>query len=371
MSGDGSPSWPIIQLLAANTPPGFSTRKISRKIASLSGTCSSASLEKTTSKAPSGNGSGPGGACTKSARSERPRRCARSRAAAMTGRSTSKPVTCPAPMLVDQMQRDAARAAADVEHALAFERQAGDDAVDLLRAAGRQIAVAPQRLEEADRRVVIFGRIDGACAHRRHVSRHHVPAQSLAHKQENATVFVEHSFNMAGQARLSCAKSPARERSGGHEELGCHRHRRRTQRAGQRLLSAARRPRRAGRREERMGRRRGDQPLADAGLPLFQLLLCLLAVPPGDHARPRTAALRAAGDLLRGRRGVHPRRRLPRQLPRPSRASPRIRALLGQGRRSLRPLCARRDAAVPLHPAAADAHRAGPDQLPPARHLAS
>ena len=32
--------------------------------------------------------------------------------------------------------------------------------------AGRQIAIAPQRLQEADRRVVIFGRIVGVCAHR-------------------------------------------------------------------------------------------------------------------------------------------------------------------------------------------------------------
>ena len=124
------------------------------------------------------------------------------------------------------------------------------------------------------------------------------PTQSLAHQRENATAFVEHSFKMAGQARCSCAKSAGRKRTHRHEDLGCHRHRRRAQRAGQRLLSAARRPRRAGRREERVGRRRRDQPLADAGLSLFQLLLCLLAVPPRDHARPGAAALRAAGDLL-------------------------------------------------------------------------
>ena len=105
-----------------------------------------------------------------------------------------------------------------------------------------------------------------------------------------------------------------------------------------------------------------DQPLADAGLPLFQLLLCLLAVPAGDHARPRTAALRPAGHRLRGRRGLHPRRRLSRQLPRPRRAPARVRAVFRARRGGLRPLCARRDAAVPLHPAAPDAHRAGPDQ---------
>ena len=118
-----------------------------------------------------------------------------------------------------------------------------------------------------------------------------------------------------------------------------------------------------------MGRRRSNQPLADAGFCLFQLLLCLLAVPSRDHARSRAAALRAAGGLLRGRRGLHARRRLSRQLPRPSRSSPRIRALLGEGCRGLRPLCPRRDAAMPLHPAAADAHGAGPDQPAPARHF--
>jgi len=42
-----------------------------------------------------------------------------------------------------QMQRDAAGAAADVEDLLALERQALDHAVHFLRPAGRQIAVAP------------------------------------------------------------------------------------------------------------------------------------------------------------------------------------------------------------------------------------
>ena len=55
--------------------------------------------------------------------------------------------------------------------------------------------------------------------------------------------------------------------------------------------------------------------------------------------------------------------RLSRQLSRPPRAPARVRALFGQGRGSLRPLRPRRDAAMPLHPAAPDAHRAGPDQL--------
>src|SRR4051794_11453290 len=55
-----------------------------------------------------------------------------------------------------QMQRDAAGAAADVEDRLAPERQPFDHPVDLVWSARRQIALAPQRLEEADRGVVIF-----------------------------------------------------------------------------------------------------------------------------------------------------------------------------------------------------------------------
>ena len=34
------------------------------------------------------------------------------------------------------------------------------------------------------------------------------------------------------------------------------------------------------------------------GFPLFQLFLCLLAVPARDHARSRTAALRTSGHRL-------------------------------------------------------------------------
>ena len=56
-----------------------------------------------------------------------------------------------------QMQRNAAGAAAQVKHALSLERQPGQHAVDLFRTAGRQIPLAPQRLQEADGLVVIFG----------------------------------------------------------------------------------------------------------------------------------------------------------------------------------------------------------------------
>ena len=56
----------------------------------------------------------------------------------------------------DQMQRDAACPAADVEHRLALERQPFQHAVDFVGSAGRQITLAPQRLQEADGRVVIF-----------------------------------------------------------------------------------------------------------------------------------------------------------------------------------------------------------------------
>ena len=204
MSGDGSPSWPIIQLLAANTPPGFSTRKISRKIASLSGTCSSASLEKTTSKTPSANGSGPGGACTKSARSDRPRLCARRRAAAMTGPLDVEAGHMSGAVLVDQMQRDAAGAAADVEHAgcrrAPGRRRRGRlpparPATDSPRPTAPPGSGSPCRHTRPDRRRL---RSPDARSPNRQV-----PAQSLAHQQENATVFVEHSFNMAGQKRLA------------------------------------------------------------------------------------------------------------------------------------------------------------------------
>src|SRR5262245_19272702 len=66
---------------------------------------------------------------------------------------------------LDQVQRDAAGAAANVEDALAGKIEPGNHAVDLLRASGRQITFAPQRLEETDRRVVVFGRICRGCAH--------------------------------------------------------------------------------------------------------------------------------------------------------------------------------------------------------------
>ena len=166
MSGDGSPSWAIIQLLAANTPPGFSTRKISRKIASLSGTCSNASLENTTSKSAVGKRQRTRrrlheiGAIRQPALCGPPARRGDDRALDVEARHVSGAVP------VDQMQRNAAGAAADVEHMAALERQSGDDAVDFLRPARRQIALAPQRLQETDRRVVILGQIDAVCAHR-------------------------------------------------------------------------------------------------------------------------------------------------------------------------------------------------------------
>src|SRR5262249_43705716 len=88
---------------------------------------------------------------------------------------------------VDQVQRDTARAAAQVEHMPARKIEPGNDAVDLFRTTWREIAFTPQRLQEADRRVVIFGFL--ACA-----SAHLGPklpsqtAQNLAHQRENATL---------------------------------------------------------------------------------------------------------------------------------------------------------------------------------------
>ncbi len=113
-------------------------------------------MEKTTSKEASAKGSGPGGAWTKLARSESPRAAAR-----FLRRLDHRPFDVEAggvggTVALDQMQRDAAGAAAYVEDRLALERQAFDDPVDLVGPARRQIAVAPQRLEEADGGVVIF-----------------------------------------------------------------------------------------------------------------------------------------------------------------------------------------------------------------------
>ena len=46
-----------------------------------------------------------------------------------------------------------------------------EDQVDLLRSTGRQPAVAPQRLEEADGGVVIFGMVHPNSPQRRRISR--------------------------------------------------------------------------------------------------------------------------------------------------------------------------------------------------------
>ena len=59
-------------------------------------------------------------------------------------------------MALDQMQCDASGAAADIEDCLSFERQTLDHPVDLLGSARRQIAIAPERFEEADGGIVIF-----------------------------------------------------------------------------------------------------------------------------------------------------------------------------------------------------------------------
>ncbi len=109
------------------------------------------------SKAASAKGSGPGGAWTKSS--------AVGKAAlgsAQLGRLDHRRLDVeaghmPRAMRLDEVQRDAARAAADVEHVPALERQPVEHAVDLLGTARRQVALAPQRSQEADRRVVVFG----------------------------------------------------------------------------------------------------------------------------------------------------------------------------------------------------------------------
>ena len=62
----------------------------------------------------------------------------------------------PGGMLFDKMQRDAARAAANVEDAFARQREPMQHAVDFLRPAGRKIALAPQRFEKADCGIVVL-----------------------------------------------------------------------------------------------------------------------------------------------------------------------------------------------------------------------
>ncbi|WP_263498789.1 hypothetical protein [Mesorhizobium sp. ESP7-2] len=59
-------------------------------------------------------------------------------------------------MAFDQMQRDAAGATADIEDGPVLERKPLDHPVDLFRPARRQVAIAPQRFEEADGGIVIF-----------------------------------------------------------------------------------------------------------------------------------------------------------------------------------------------------------------------
>ncbi len=82
----------------------------------------------------------------------------------------------------------------------------------------------------------------------------------------------------------------------------------------------------------------------------------------------RAAALRPADHPLRRRLHHDARRRPPRDLRQPRRAAPRDRAPLEARRRGLRPLRARRDPAVQVHQAAADARAAGSDLVQAARH---
>ena len=156
------------------------------------------------SKAASANGSGPGGAWTKSARSDRPRFAPRAARRLDHRQLDIEAGRMGGTMLLDQMQRDAAGAAADVEDRLALKRQAFEHPVDLVRPARRQIAVAPQRLQEADGGVVIFRRGVGRFDHRMLSLPSSKSRAKPSASQENATSFVEHSFNMAGQ-NAGCA----------------------------------------------------------------------------------------------------------------------------------------------------------------------
>ena len=200
-------------------------------------------------------GSGPGGAWTKLARPESPR------AVALPGRLDHRPLDIEpdnvgGAMALEQMQRYAAGAAANVEDRLAVERKALDHPVDLIRPARRQIAVAPQRLEEADGGVVIF-RL-GICRfdHRTPVPKPFEWWQSLAMSAKTQHHLLNiHSkwldntaMDMANSAHSGDhhgATKTNEERARWNEIMGCDRHRRRAQWFGQCLLFAARRARRA------------------------------------------------------------------------------------------------------------------------------
>src|SRR3954470_13703841 len=82
----------------------------------------------------------------------------------------------------------------------------------------------PRGFDETDRRIVILGQIDAACTHPVPLSNRQLATESLAHQPENATLFVEHSFNMTGHMGLPRAKSATRKLGRHDEEVGCDRH---------------------------------------------------------------------------------------------------------------------------------------------------
>jgi hypothetical protein len=102
-------------------------------------------------------------------------------------------------MSFEEMQGDTAGAASDIQKGLAFEVQAINDPVDFVRPAGGQVSFTPQSLQKADGAVVIFWFCRCRLDHR--ITDFQVPETDgkLAHSRQNATSFVEHSFNMAGQ----------------------------------------------------------------------------------------------------------------------------------------------------------------------------
>ena len=121
-------------------------------------------------------------------------------------------------------------------------------------------------------------------------------------------------------------------------------------------------------RAQSVDRRRGGEPRARERLDLLQLLVCLQPAAARAVPRSRAGAARPAGRAVRRRRHDHQQRRHPRQLHRPRRPAPRIRAAQRARRRCLRPLFDGCDAPVQVHPPAAAAHAAGSDFVQAARH---
>ncbi|MCY1249794.1 hypothetical protein D9M72_633640 [compost metagenome] len=99
------------------------------------------------------------------------------------------------------VQRRAARAAAEIEHTLAAKIQPFENAIDLFCSSRRKVALAPQHFEKTDGRIVVFRQRLHLSIDRRH--RTSDPALHLDRNpialSEDCNIFAEHSFKIYGQ----------------------------------------------------------------------------------------------------------------------------------------------------------------------------